>query len=305
MAHAFISYSHKDKGYAHKLADEMKRRGIDVWIDDRIDYGEQWPRVIQENLEHCQVVIVIMTTDAYNSRWVQNELVFAQGLGKIILPLLVEGKTWLSLASSQYVDLLGGNLPPETFYSTLTRHLKKETVKAELKVQSHRQSIPGDELLLRELIVGHLRMAIKNDQEGRWEMGIFTVSYWHVSAARESYILGSEVTNEDLLRRFDRPIYNDYKANHDALLQNKSELEKSQLPRKGQLVRQTRPSLRQLVDAYTLPLINLRRRLNLDLGRTFMHVPADTEIRQFAEQLLQIHRIHHIPITEIKVKVLS
>ena len=38
MAHVFISYSHKDKEYARKLADELKRRGIDAWIDDRIDY---------------------------------------------------------------------------------------------------------------------------------------------------------------------------------------------------------------------------------------------------------------------------
>ena len=54
MAHVFISYSHKDKEYARKLADELKRWGIDAWIDDRIDYGTTWPHVIQENINACR-----------------------------------------------------------------------------------------------------------------------------------------------------------------------------------------------------------------------------------------------------------
>lgn len=39
MSHIFISYSHKDSEYAHKLADALKEAGFEVWIDGRSDYG--------------------------------------------------------------------------------------------------------------------------------------------------------------------------------------------------------------------------------------------------------------------------
>jgi hypothetical protein len=46
MGHIFISYSHKDKAYVHRLAEALQNENFDVWIDDRIDYGTRWPLVI-------------------------------------------------------------------------------------------------------------------------------------------------------------------------------------------------------------------------------------------------------------------
>ena len=48
MPYIFISYSHTDSKYAHRLAEALEQHGVSVWIDDRIDYGTQWPHVIQE-----------------------------------------------------------------------------------------------------------------------------------------------------------------------------------------------------------------------------------------------------------------
>jgi len=51
MSHIFISYSHKDTEYAHALAEHLQSMGFPVWIDDHIDFGSQWPREIQKQLE--------------------------------------------------------------------------------------------------------------------------------------------------------------------------------------------------------------------------------------------------------------
>ncbi len=119
MTKAFISYSHKDKEYAYKLADELARWGIEPWIDGRIDYGTQWPRVIEQNLNDCDSFILIMTPNSKGSDWVHNELTYAQSEKKQIFPLLLEGKTWLPVASIQHVDVRGGVLPPESFFKML------------------------------------------------------------------------------------------------------------------------------------------------------------------------------------------
>ena len=78
MGHIFISYSHKDKEYVHKLQETLQQEGFEVWIDDRIDYGTEWPKVIQENLDNCIVFIVVMSKNAYESDMVQNEVTRAR-----------------------------------------------------------------------------------------------------------------------------------------------------------------------------------------------------------------------------------
>lgn len=125
MPDVFISYSHKDTGYAHHLADELRRRGIDAWIDERIDYGDQWPRVIQNNLTASRAFILVMSTNSFESMWVHNEASYAQANNKPIYPVLLEGQVWLSMAAMQYVDVRNGEMPPDRFFNELREDLNQ------------------------------------------------------------------------------------------------------------------------------------------------------------------------------------
>lgn len=148
MADVFISYSHRDSDYAHRLADELRCHQIDVWINDRIDYGDEWPRTIQQNLIACQTFIVIMSTNAFNSVWVQNEVSYAQANHKTIFPLLLEGEVWLSMSAVQYVDVRAGELPPSRFYEKVRESLEQREVPVRRaveisEVQPARQLVSG------------------------------------------------------------------------------------------------------------------------------------------------------------------
>lgn len=135
MASVFISYSHQDKTYANKLAKSIETRGVSVWIDDRIDYGTQWSRVIQENLEACKVVVVIMSPRSLDSIWVQNELLYAIDQRKFVFPVLLEGMAWFSVSSLQWADVRGEKLPPETFYKNIVKIVGLTPVKTPQKAQ--------------------------------------------------------------------------------------------------------------------------------------------------------------------------
>jgi DNA-binding response OmpR family regulator len=117
--HVFISYSHKDSDYTHKLAEEIERHNIPVWIDDRIDYGTRWPHVIQEKIDTCAAFVLIMSDHARASDWVNNELTYAMTKGKKVFPLLLKGETWLAVTSIQHADVRNRRLPKESFYKTL------------------------------------------------------------------------------------------------------------------------------------------------------------------------------------------
>ena len=119
MGHVFISYSHKDSDFTHRLAEEIERHNLPVWIDDRIDYGTRWPQVIQEKIDSCKAFILIMSDNARLSDWVNNELTYALSKRKKVFPLLLKGDTWLAVASIQYVNVRNRRLPDESFYNRL------------------------------------------------------------------------------------------------------------------------------------------------------------------------------------------
>jgi len=136
MSYIFISYSHKDKEYAHRLEKALKRRDFEVWLDDRIDYGTQWPKKIQEKLDGCKALILVMTARSYDSDWVQSELSRAKRKRKNIFPLLLEGEEpWLSVEATQYVDVRGGKLPQTAFYDTLAKVVPRKNIGASEQIE--------------------------------------------------------------------------------------------------------------------------------------------------------------------------
>lgn len=121
MSRIFISYSHKDKTYAHKLHRHLLDQGFDAWIDDRINYGAHWSNEIEKNLRECSAFILVMSPSSQESDWVQNELAFAKELKKSIFPLLLEGNVWWYLHTTQFVDVKDGKLPPTKFFVNLAK----------------------------------------------------------------------------------------------------------------------------------------------------------------------------------------
>lgn len=119
MSHIFISYSHKDSVYVHKLAETLEKEGFAVWIDDRIDYGSEWPKVVTKNLDISNGVIVVLSNNSYESDMVQNEVARAREKKKHIFPLLLEGENWLIVQAKQFVDARDGSFPTEKFYKRL------------------------------------------------------------------------------------------------------------------------------------------------------------------------------------------
>jgi hypothetical protein len=119
MSHIFISYSHDDEDYAVKLEAAMREHGLDVWRDSLIDYGTEWPDVIEQHLDDSAAVVLVMSVNAKRSRWVKNELIRAERRNIPVLPVLLSGEAWLALEAVQYSDVRGGDTPAAEFFARL------------------------------------------------------------------------------------------------------------------------------------------------------------------------------------------
>lgn len=141
MGHIFISYSHKDTDYAHALAESLQGMGFEVWIDERLDYGSQWPQELQKQLDSCSAFILIMSPRSYASEWVQSELQRAKRKLKPVFPLLLEGdEPWLSVESTQYYDVRGEVDPDSKFYSILKNVMSSTPTARTLKMPKGRRA---------------------------------------------------------------------------------------------------------------------------------------------------------------------
>jgi hypothetical protein len=70
----FISHAHQDAAFAHRLAADLERAGIPVWIaPESIRPGEQWLPAIARGLQESGVCAVVLTPDGVASSWVEYE----------------------------------------------------------------------------------------------------------------------------------------------------------------------------------------------------------------------------------------
>lgn len=126
MSHIFISYSKKNRDYARPLADHLLSLGFDVWIDDQIDYGDDWWRVIVRAIRGAKAFIVVMTDESDASDWVQREVTLADKNKIPAFPIWLSGdvdasENWAIYVRTQYADVRDGSLPKDDYYMRLAK----------------------------------------------------------------------------------------------------------------------------------------------------------------------------------------
>ena len=73
MADVFVSYSRSDKARVAPLVAALEAEGWSVWWDPAIAPGQQFDRMIADELERARAVLVVWTADSVESRWVRGE----------------------------------------------------------------------------------------------------------------------------------------------------------------------------------------------------------------------------------------
>jgi len=96
MKSIFLSHSHADKTAAKRLTDELRSRGVYVWIDEaEIMVGDSLIEKIREGIDKVDYFGVAPSTTSVRSAWVAKELDVAmnqeiEGRRVRVLPILLE-----------------------------------------------------------------------------------------------------------------------------------------------------------------------------------------------------------------------
>lgn len=92
----FISYSHKDKGFVDKLAIQLVRRNVNVWLDRwELSVGDSLIEKVQDAVDGSSALLVILSKASVASEWCRKEL--SAGLLReleekrvVVMPVMLE-----------------------------------------------------------------------------------------------------------------------------------------------------------------------------------------------------------------------
>ena len=89
LYHTFISYSREDGDFALKMTTDLRAAGVNVWLDKLdIPPGARWDRAVEDALETCGRILVILSPHSAGSENVQDEISLAFDKKKPIIPIL-------------------------------------------------------------------------------------------------------------------------------------------------------------------------------------------------------------------------
>jgi hypothetical protein len=108
----FLSYCRDDENFARQLAYNLRRLGASVWIDvEAIRAGSKWSREVQQGLDMCEVMLVVVSPESMASDNVEDEWQYYREKDKPIVPILYKpaDNVHFQLKRYQYVDFSTGD----------------------------------------------------------------------------------------------------------------------------------------------------------------------------------------------------
>jgi len=113
MSDVFISYARATASQAHAVAEALRSLGYDVWRDDALPAHRAYTDVIEEQLQAAKAVVVIWSSEAVKSAWVQSEADAAR-VDQRLVQLTIDGsKLPRPFDRIQCANLIGWSGDPE------------------------------------------------------------------------------------------------------------------------------------------------------------------------------------------------
>lgn len=87
----FLSHARKDAAFVDTLELGLRQRGLNPWVDRTMLFGgHRWPAELQQAIERCAAMVVVVTPAAMASATVQREYTYALQLGKPVIAVLAK-----------------------------------------------------------------------------------------------------------------------------------------------------------------------------------------------------------------------
>jgi hypothetical protein len=132
----FLSYAMEDSGHAQKLKILLSQRPeVRVFTGEMLSAGENWSSRIKDELQKCNILMVILSPTSVNSSWVLHEIGAAWAMGKQIVALATDPTVALfkPVALGQYPLMDIDELEKPDKLNQILKAAGKATITASMK----------------------------------------------------------------------------------------------------------------------------------------------------------------------------
>jgi hypothetical protein len=146
----FISHSTEDMDVVYELAKYLRLNGINVYVSEWYEQpGKSLPQKVATLINGSDYVLALLTVHGERSRWVQQEIGYAKGTGKPIIPVVEDGVPITGfLQSLEYISFRRDN--PYDAVTRAVEYLKTLAIRKEQEERS--RAILGGLLFLFGLL---------------------------------------------------------------------------------------------------------------------------------------------------------
>jgi hypothetical protein len=133
----FISYSRKDSAFVDRLEADLRALNFKTWVDRRkLEGGDEWMTELQNAVESAQVLLLALSPDALESKYVRMEFRHALGLDRTVIPMVVRPveRAPMDLDGLQWVTFLGKS------YESALRDLTNALVRIDPEYHRYREN---------------------------------------------------------------------------------------------------------------------------------------------------------------------
>lgn len=110
--HVFLSYSREDEVAVGSICSLLEQSHIPYWVDKQnlLPGTADWEEIIRRAIRSAYCVVILCSRQSRKSQFVRAELSIAEYYNTSILPVWIEGDSWIdsvpmSLANAQHIDI--------------------------------------------------------------------------------------------------------------------------------------------------------------------------------------------------------
>jgi len=141
----FVCYSREDEDFTLKLAANLKKQGIPIWLDQwDILTGSNWIRAIEKALSECTHLLLVLSPSSVESDEIKTEWLTALDEHKVVIPVLYrQCGIPIRLLSIPYIDFTSSSPNDEAPLGRVMEALRINVGSAS-KPQGQREQEPQD-----------------------------------------------------------------------------------------------------------------------------------------------------------------
>src|SRR5262245_11930567 len=129
MPSIFLSHSHQDKAFVRRLATDLTKYGVRVWVDEaEMMVGDSLLQKLRSGIDGTEYLGVIVSRSSADSEWVKREVDIAMsqeiaGRRVKVLPLLLDDSPLPGFLEGKLYADFRGPLKYSTAFELLLRRL--------------------------------------------------------------------------------------------------------------------------------------------------------------------------------------